>query len=196
MIGGLVLMWPLMWPIRSFCCCRREEIGIVSPDLQTTQISKGGTMDTSGPEQLSRILQMSLSPVALISGVGLLLISMNSRIGRAIDRVRALSDEPAPLDDLAKEQRAVQIRILYCRAVILRRSITLASLSILFAAVIALCILAMYNFDLNLHGLVMALWGAALVCLVVSLALFVHDVTLTLQALRHSLEGHLKSCAD
>lgn len=153
-------------------------------------------MDLSGLEQISRILQMSLSPVALMSGVGLLLISMNSRIGRAIDRVRALSDEPAPADEVARKHREVQIRILYCRAVILRRSITLASLSILFAAVIALCILAMYNFDLDLHGVVMALWGAALVCLVVSLAFFVHDVTLTLQALRYSLEGHIKSCAD
>jgi hypothetical protein len=148
-------------------------------------------MDIAGLEQLSKILQMSLSPVALISGVGLLLISMNSRIGRAIDRVRALSDEPAPADESARKQQAVQIRILYCRAVILRRSITLASLSILFAAVIALCILAMYNFNLNLHALVMVLWGAAIVCLVASLALFVQDVTLTLRALRLNLEKHL-----
>jgi hypothetical protein len=148
-------------------------------------------MDISGLEQLSKVLQMSLSPVALISGVGLLLISMNSRIGRAIDRVRALSDEPAPADEAARKHRAVQIRILYCRAVILRRSITLASLSILFAAVIALCILAMYNFSLNLHALVMTLWGAAIVCLVVSLVLFVQDVTLTLRALRLNLERHL-----
>jgi hypothetical protein len=106
--------------------------------------------------------------------------------------VRALSDEPAPEDELARTQRDVQIRILYCRAVILRRSITFASLSILFAAVIALCILAMYNFRVDLHGAVMALWGAALVCLVVSLALFVHDVTLTLKAVRLNLEGHLR----
>lgn len=153
-------------------------------------------MDIAGLEQVSKILQMSLSPVALISGVGLLLISMNSRIGRAIDRVRVLSDEPVPEDDVARKQRDIQIRILYCRAMILRRSITLASLSILFAAVIALCILAMYNFNLNLRGPVMVLWGAALVCLVASLALFVHDVTLTLKALRHSLDRHLKSCAD
>jgi hypothetical protein len=149
-------------------------------------------MDLAGLEQVSKILQMSLSPVALISGVGLLLISMNSRIGRAIDRARTLSDEPLPEDEAARRHRAVQIRILYCRAVMLRRSITLASLSILFAAVIALCILAMYNFSLNLRALVMVLWAGALVCLVASLVLFVQDVALTLKALRLNLERHLK----
>lgn len=148
-------------------------------------------MEIAGLEQLSKILQMSLSPVALISGVGLLLISMNNRIGRAIDRVRALSDEPAPAEQAARDHRAVQILILYRRAVILQWSITLASLSILFAAVIALCILLMYQSGLELHSLVMTLWGAAIICVVVSLVLLVRDVTLTLQALRLSLKDHL-----
>jgi hypothetical protein len=39
-------------------------------------------MDIAGLEQVAKVLQMSLSPVALISGVGLLLISMNSAKGR------------------------------------------------------------------------------------------------------------------
>jgi uncharacterized oligopeptide transporter (OPT) family protein len=148
-------------------------------------------MGISELEHLSKILQMSLSPVALISGVGLLLISMNSRIGRAIDRARALTDEPAPADEAARQQRDIQIRILYRRAVILRRSITLASLSILFAAIVALCLLAMYILGLTLDVYVMSLWGLAIGCLVVSLGLLLQDVTLTLQALRLNVEKHL-----
>lgn len=146
-------------------------------------------MSPTGFEELAKVLQMSLSPVALISGVGLLLISMNSRIARAIDRTRALADEPAPADDQEARQRKIQIEILYCRAVVLRRSITLAVLSILLAAVVALCLFAMYYFGVGLRAVVTTLWGAAIVCLVASLILLVHDVTLTLRAIKLHLES-------
>jgi hypothetical protein len=148
----------------------------------------GGEMSPTGFEELAKVLQMSLSPVALISGVGLLLISMNSRIARAIDRARAISDEPAPAGDVERQQQKVQIEILYCRAVMLRRSITLAVLSILLAAVVALCLFAMYYFEIGLRAVVTTLWGAAIACLVVSLIFLIHDVTLTLRALKLHLE--------
>ena len=37
------------------------------------------------------ILQMAVGPVILISGVGLLLLSMTNRLGRVIDRSRLLA---------------------------------------------------------------------------------------------------------
>lgn len=153
-------------------------------------------MNLADFEEVAKILQMSLSPVALISGAGLLLISMNNRIGRAIDRARALSDEPEPADDVMGQARVVQIQILYCRAVILRRSITLALLSILFAAVVALCFFTMYYAGLRLQEAVVILWGLAILSLVASLGLFIHDVTLTLRALRLNVQKHLAPCGS
>ena len=40
------------------------------------------------------VLQMATGPVILISGIGLLLLTMTNRLGRAIDRARSLSREP------------------------------------------------------------------------------------------------------
>ena len=40
--------------------------------------------------ELIPILQIAVGPVILISGVGLLLLSMTNRLGRAIDRARIL----------------------------------------------------------------------------------------------------------
>ena len=37
------------------------------------------------------VLQVSIGPVILISGVGLLLLTMTNRLGRAIDRARQLA---------------------------------------------------------------------------------------------------------
>jgi hypothetical protein len=40
--------------------------------------------------QLIQFLQLSLAPVTLISGVGLLLLSMTNRFARTTDRARGL----------------------------------------------------------------------------------------------------------
>jgi hypothetical protein len=61
--------------------------------------------------------------------------------------------------------------------------------SILLASVVALCLFAMYYFGISLRAVVTTLWGAAIVCLVVSLMYLVHDVTLTLRALKLHLDG-------
>jgi hypothetical protein len=43
--------------------------------------------------ELIPVLQMAIGPVILISGVGLLLLSMTNRLGRVIDRARLLYRE-------------------------------------------------------------------------------------------------------
>ena len=137
-----------------------------------------------GIEELTNILHMSISPVALISGVGLLLLSMNNRLGRTIDRVRALSEKLQSADEDEVARISLQVWILYKRSKILRLAISLATVSILFASVIAFCLFAMYSFHARLYALVMTLWGLGIASFVVSLILFIHDSTLTLRALK------------
>jgi len=42
-------------------------------------------------DDLTRVLQASISPVALVSGVGLLILSLTNRFGRVTDRLRELA---------------------------------------------------------------------------------------------------------
>jgi hypothetical protein len=44
-------------------------------------------------QQLIPVIQMAVGPVILISGVGLLLLSMTNRFGRIVDRSRILARE-------------------------------------------------------------------------------------------------------
>ncbi len=148
-------------------------------------------MEFVGTDQLIKILQMSIAPVALVSGVGLLLLSMTNRLGRTIDRTRELSERPRPEDRDEQERVSVQIRILYRRSKILRASIILASLSILFASVIVFCLFAMYSFHASLHALVLVLWGLGIGSLVLSLVFFIHDITLNLRALGLIVREHV-----
>ena len=142
-----------------------------------------------GIDELTRVLQLSISPVALISGVGLLLLSMTNRLGRTIDTIRELSREMDSATPLQAGNLTVQIRIIYKRSRVLQASITLASVSVLCTGMIVFCLFAIYALRIPLYVLVLWLWGIGLGALVASLALFVHDVTLSLAALKHEVGG-------
>jgi len=79
-------------------------------------------------ESLIPTLQLATGPVIVISGVGLLLLCMNNRIARVIDRARLVADEcdVAEADEL--EAHYAKLEILSQRARILRASIALAAL--------------------------------------------------------------------
>ena len=141
-------------------------------------------MDVQGIDQVTRVLQMSISPVALISGVGLLLLSMTNRVARTTDLVRGLAREARSVGREEREIISSQIRILYQRSSTLSFSIGLAVTSILFTTVIVFCLFAISFFRVRLEFVVMALWIGAMATLIASLGLFLRDNMLILRALR------------
>jgi hypothetical protein len=134
------------------------------------------------------VLQVAIGPVILISGVGLLLLAMTNRFGRIIDRTRVLGRELDTADAARRAWAEAQIVILWRRARLMRLVITLAGTSVLLAALLifALFVTAL----LGLHAVlpIVLLFGASLLCLVASVAGFVHDLTLSLLALRLELD--------
>jgi hypothetical protein len=128
---------------------------------------------------------VAIGPVILISGIGLLLLSMTNRFARTIDRSRQLAREfrtGAPDD----QERAVgQVEILMKRAHIIRGAIASASLSVLLAAllIIALFIGALFLLDIT-APLAGGLFVGCMASLIVSLILFIIDINLSLRALK------------
>ena len=139
-------------------------------------------------QDLIPTLQVAIGPVILISGVGLLLLSMTNRFGRIIDRSRHLTLDHRP-------SSGAQIEILLKRAVILRMAITLASLSVLMVAllIVTLFLGALLNFDLML--LVAGLFIACMLALIASVILFIADLNLSLTALKLEI-GALERIED
>ena len=91
-------------------------------------------MPPTSLEQIIPELRDAIGPVILISGVGLLLLTMTNRLGRAIDRARQLKAELSKRSEAEREQLQEQVAIIYQRAKLIRMSITLAALSALLAA--------------------------------------------------------------
>jgi hypothetical protein len=134
--------------------------------------------------QLIPTLQVSIGPVVLISGIGLLILSMTNRFGRVIDRGRILARELAEVPTQEQVHIEAQLQILTRRAEYLRRAITAASISVLLAAVliIALFITAVLNVeDAWLIGL---LFVSAMAALIFSLVSFLQDLHESLLAFK------------
>src|SRR5208337_4164796 len=95
-------------------------------------------MPTTPLHEIVPLLQVAIGPVILISGVGLLLLTMTNRMGRAIDRARQLKNELSVRTGRDREQALAQVSILYRRAKIIRLSITLAATSAALAALLVI----------------------------------------------------------
>src|SRR5271154_1475634 len=80
------------------------------------------------------VLQVATGPVILISGIGLLLLTMTNRLGRTIDRARQLCRELPEAGGDKHGQTLTQIAIIYRRAQVLRLSIGLAGFSVLLVS--------------------------------------------------------------
>jgi hypothetical protein len=137
--------------------------------------------------ELIPVLQVAIGPVILISGVGLLLLTLTNRFGRAVDRSRTLGRE---LRDASEAQRPLlrrQVVILYQRALVIRLSITMAALSLLLAAVLIIVLFVTALSSLEAGFMIVLLFICCLVSLIISLVAFLRDIQLSLNALHLEL---------
>lgn len=129
------------------------------------------------------ILQMAIGPVILISGIGLLLLSMTNRFGRVIDRSRILSEARHKATGAEQAHLRSQLDVLSHRARIVRLAISLAVLSLLLAATLVISLFLGRLFRLEIALPVSALFVACLALLIASLLFFLRDINLALAAL-------------
>ncbi len=130
-------------------------------------------------------LQLAIGPVILVSGIGLLLLSMTNRLGRTIDRSRDLARDYRQGETDDRSRAAGQLRILIVRARIIRLAIGAASVSVLLAAllIITLFVGALLRLEVT-APVIGSLFVGCMICLIGSLVLFITDVNLSLRALK------------
>ena len=134
-------------------------------------------------ESLIPTLQLATGPVILITGVGLLLLCMNNRIARVIDRARLVADECDVAGNDQLEVRYAKLEILSQRARILRASIALAAFSVLLVAVLVSLLFCAALLRLEIAGVIVVLFVGCMCSLIGSLVFFIRDVNLSLKAL-------------
>jgi hypothetical protein len=147
-------------------------------------------MNTS--EQFILFLQSSITPVALISGVGLLLLTITNRLARTIDRSRKLITMLENPELKKRDQRMIELDIMYTRSRYLRNSIGSIVVSIFLNGLIIpiLFFMSLYEIDLRFLGYV--LFFTSITGILIGLFYFMKDITLTLKALKLEAGEYLK----
>lgn len=145
-------------------------------------------MDTPSPSSLLPVIQMSTTPVILISGMGLLLLTMTNRMGRIIDRTRlyAAQYKSAKPDERAALEH--QLEVTWQRAKIVRFALTAATSSMLMSATLVIVIFVGAMVHREFAGAMLFCFSAAIVLLVAALAAFLRDIFVSLAALHSEVQ--------
>jgi len=134
--------------------------------------------------ELIPVLQTAIGPVVLISGIGLLILSMTNRLGRVIDRGRSLAREFPEQPVQLHSQLKAQLLILSHRARLLRNAITLATLSVLSTAALIIVLFLTAVLHIEDAWLILILFVGSMGFLITSLIAFLQDLNQSLIAFK------------
>ena len=130
------------------------------------------------------IIQVSTTPVILISGMGLLLLTMTNRMGRIIDRTRLYATQLKQAGPAERQPLETQLELTWRRAKIVRLALTAATASMLMSAALVIAIFVGALLHRDLGELMLVLFAAAILFLVAALVAFLRDIFVSLAALR------------
>ncbi len=138
-----------------------------------------------------QILTASIAPVIVISGIGLLLLSITNRYGRAIDRARLLMREVATREPESADVRHLeqQLQHTHQRARLLRGSMIYALVSIFLVTLMILSLFIEHVFRMQHDFVALPFFALCLISLVVSIFYSIRDITVSLAALEMELSS-------
>lgn len=142
-------------------------------------------------ENFPLFLQNCITPVALISGVGLLLLSVTNRLGRTIDRVRVLVDAVEKNSTHHIDQKKREIKILFQRCRLLRNSVALIVFSIISSSAMIPVLFLMSLFDLNLKIIGYGFFSLSIISIIISVIYLMLDVIASLKALKIEAQDYI-----
>jgi hypothetical protein len=127
---------------------------------------------------VSHVIQLAVAPVFLLTGVGAVLSVLINRLGRVVDRFRALDTERLVVSGAVLESVKREMEVLSRRARLIHWAIGLCtSCALLICVVIATLFLGSYaGFDLSTA--ISALFVLAMLALVLGLLCFLREITL------------------
>jgi hypothetical protein len=143
-------------------------------------------MDTT-PVDVARIahsIQLSVAPVFLLSGIGVLLGVLTSRLARVVDRARPLEEQHQIADPAAAAELRHRLRWLAKRARLMNAAITLSTISALLVAIVVALLFTSAFVQFTLAVPVAALFIGAMVSLVGALITFLIEVRIATLTLR------------
>lgn len=137
------------------------------------------------PPQLSdvaHVIQLSVAPVFLLTSVGTFLAVLSTRLGRIVDRGRALDARAATLPPSEIEPLRQELRLLAKRRHLVNLAITAGVCSAIFVCALIACAFVGSLLGVAIATLLAILFVAAMVAFVSALLLFLREILLAVSS--------------
>jgi hypothetical protein len=138
---------------------------------------------TSHVASLAQVIQLAVAPVFLLAGVGATLNVLAARIGRIIDRARAMEDQLRGAPPELSEHLHKRLRVLSKRATLINRAIGLCVLCGLLVSLVVAALFISSSLRIDLTTPIAAAFVIALLSLALALVYFLREVFLATNAL-------------
>jgi hypothetical protein len=132
---------------------------------------------------IAHLIQSSVAPVFLLSGVAATLVVLTNRLARIVDRARVLEAQLAGSPASAAELHA-DLAVLARRADYINIAISLSTIAALLVALVVVTLFANAFFASELSVLIALLFVGAMVCLSAAYVAFFVEVRVAVAALR------------
>jgi len=141
-------------------------------------------MEVLATSSLLSVIQLAITPVILISGMGALMLTLTNRMGRIVDRTRILAGQVGSAGGSDRRHFENQLEIMWQRAQLIRQAVTYNGLSMLVSCLLVVAIFAGAMLGRNLGPLLLVLFAGSIILLIASLIAFLRDINVSLHALR------------
>ena len=125
---------------------------------------------------VASVIQMAVAPVFLLTGIGAILSVLTGRLGRLVDRFRALTETASELPAI----QARELKILTVRARWVHWAITLCTAAALFVSIVIAALFMGAVVDINPSRIVSIMFIVAMTSLIIGLGCFLREISLSI----------------
>jgi hypothetical protein len=133
---------------------------------------------------IAQTIQLSLSPVFMLAGIGALLNVLAGRLSRVVDRARAVEQLHPRSTGPEHERHVWELRLLNKRISVINASLVLAVSSAVMTCLVVALLFVSELIKLHIGTIVALSFILAMMLLIASLASFLLEVRMSLNAIR------------
>lgn len=145
---------------------------------------QAASVDSLSHVSLLPVIQLAITPVILISGMGALMLTLTGRMGRIVDRTRILAGQVRAAAGGDRRHLEDQLDIMWQRAQLIRRAVTFCGFSMLVACLLVVAVFAGAMLQRDFGTVLLVLFAGSILLLIAALVAFLRDIYVSLHALR------------
>ncbi len=135
-------------------------------------------------QDITRVIQLSVAPVFLLTAVGAFLNVFASRLARIVDRSRVLELRLAGVSDADRRPVLAEIDVLGLRGTLVRWAIILGTAAALLVCLLIASVFLGFILRADIAWVVATLFVGAMGALIAALGFFLREVLLAIAGLR------------